>query len=316
MPKYLKPFKIKALSNDASVKSSYIPKNSKPLIVDNSVIKSPVLENFHKYSGKLRKLSNTFRISESNVADLNKNIFANMLASPLRQDRVSRLRVPKDFLLPMVFVEDQIKSDEEKEYIYRPTVNILGKDNSNSITKYNKSYTSNNSKCLHFSYNFHKNSNMSNNNKSKAFIVNLLPSEAVQKKLINFKKVKGPDNASFTGLKEYHSQLLKLLEVSDLSGFRKIKEPVEIDQDGIFLSFNKNTQDIISLIDAGSNSDKKLGVVNIYFILKNNEKLLNEFYRKFGLNDNANDEFMIFIKYNDSTADFLKGLYKYALFIE
>lgn len=66
------------------------------------VPKSPLLTNFEKWSDKKRKLY--FDNDNSMVANglgsfhLNRNLFASLLASPVRCDRISRHKVPRDYL--------------------------------------------------------------------------------------------------------------------------------------------------------------------------------------------------------------------------
>ncbi|QLQ80215.1 hypothetical protein HG537_0D02160 [Torulaspora globosa] len=77
------------------------------------VVKSPLLTNFEKWSDKKRKLY--FDDGDCMVAnglasfDLKFNLFASLLASPMRCDRISRNRVPKDYLIQLKLMKLESK---------------------------------------------------------------------------------------------------------------------------------------------------------------------------------------------------------------
>lgn len=76
-------------------KKILIPINKKSTLQDTvnkaSIVVSPLITNFEKWSGKqIRLLRN-----EIEPIDLQNNVFASILASPVRLDRVSKTRLPR-----------------------------------------------------------------------------------------------------------------------------------------------------------------------------------------------------------------------------
>ncbi|CDO93935.1 unnamed protein product [Kluyveromyces dobzhanskii CBS 2104] len=78
-------------------------------------VRSPLLTNFHRWAGKERvlKLTGKEQLDEAfggNSWNLGNNLLANMLASPMRTDKVSRIKFPRDLLIQLKLV----KTGDEK----------------------------------------------------------------------------------------------------------------------------------------------------------------------------------------------------------
>lgn len=72
-------------------KKILIPINKKRTVSKASILVSPLITNFERWSGKKIKLQR----SEIEPINLQNNVFANILASPVRLDRVSKTRLPR-----------------------------------------------------------------------------------------------------------------------------------------------------------------------------------------------------------------------------
>ena len=85
-------------------------KNSLKKTLKVPEVRSPLLTNFHRWAGKERvlKLTDKEQVTEAvgnSSWDLSKNLFANLLASPMRSDKASRFKFPRDLLIQMKLVQ-------------------------------------------------------------------------------------------------------------------------------------------------------------------------------------------------------------------
>ncbi|CEP60581.1 Rrg8p LALA0_S01e14180g [Lachancea lanzarotensis] len=78
---------------------------------------SPVIERFDKWAGKPRKLyfRDASKVPRTSIC-LQNNMFASILASPMRLDRITRLHSPKD-LLTQVKLVDEANKDKQKPFV-------------------------------------------------------------------------------------------------------------------------------------------------------------------------------------------------------
>lgn len=101
MKKKVSMSKLESLLREAS--KNLIGRNITRLPTAPTVT-TPLLTNFTKWSDKKKKLSFKSEKDFSSVLPnfhLEKNLLAQLLASPMRCDRVTRLKVPKDFLIQL-----------------------------------------------------------------------------------------------------------------------------------------------------------------------------------------------------------------------
>ncbi|SCV03113.1 LAMI_0H05578g1_1 [Lachancea mirantina] len=79
---------------------------------------SPMIENFHKWAGKKQKLYfQSVRDADLKLRlfGLQNNVYADVLASPMRQDTIAKARIPRDLLLKLKLVP---KLKQSKDLIY------------------------------------------------------------------------------------------------------------------------------------------------------------------------------------------------------
>lgn len=95
---------------------------------------SPLLTNFEKWSDKKRKLyfRNDTLMSTQGLGNLQleRNLFASLLASPMRCDRLSRSKIPKDFLTQLKLKELEHKTKHSLELV------AVGKDTKGGKSSY------------------------------------------------------------------------------------------------------------------------------------------------------------------------------------
>ncbi|QLG71563.1 hypothetical protein HG535_0B06070 [Zygotorulaspora mrakii] len=79
---------------------------------------SPLLSNFEKWAGKKRKLyfENEEALLSSGIQNyhLDRNVFAQLLASPMRCDRITRLKLPKDMMMQLKLIKLEPSSNTTK----------------------------------------------------------------------------------------------------------------------------------------------------------------------------------------------------------
>lgn len=109
-----------------------------------AVKESPLLTKFERWSGKRMKLyfesEDSFEHYGLRDLKLPHNMLANKLASPIRAERNTRYRIPKEFLIKLNLYKDA-------------TNNVLQlKANFNGVTGLGSTYIHNNKKCLEMKF--------------------------------------------------------------------------------------------------------------------------------------------------------------------
>ncbi|CUS23598.1 LAQU0S10e04126g1_1 [Lachancea quebecensis] len=90
---------------------------------------SPLISNFEKWSGKPRKLYSRDAQYAKKLclpSGLSSNIFAQLLTSPMRLDRITRVRAPKELLVQVKLRKADIEAsvDRSKPFELRPTIRM------------------------------------------------------------------------------------------------------------------------------------------------------------------------------------------------
>lgn len=213
---------------------------------------SPLMTSFHKWAGKKRKLlfedEKQYDTATGGEWNLDKNLFAKILQSPIRMDHSSRFKVPRDLMI-------QMKLEPTKEKDGR--IAILKPQLENSA-KLPSSYVGNSLKLFMG---------------KKVNLGQLVPTFVHDSKTINISMNEIIlDKSVFT--EEYKHEMMNLLEKSlkDLLVLNENREKTVVENWDIILIYDKDNKNDIELIKIKGLQGEPL-VVRLNLGLLENESL-------------------------------------------